>query len=71
MSLKVGEALVFAPSAIIGVRKPKEELSDEKTEEESSGDTTAPRAIQRLAHGVMKIRIRNRVTSDGGRSIMA
>lgn len=66
VSLKVGEALVFAPSAAIGVKKP-----NIKEEEESSGETATRGTIQRLEHNVLKIRIRNRVTSDGGRSIMA
>ena len=62
VSLKVGEALVFAPSAIVGVEKPKEE---------TPGETAALGTIRRLAHGVMKIRVRNRVTADGGLSVMA
>lgn len=49
--LRVGEALLFAPSAVLGV--------DE-----------ASRA-RKLNHGVLKIRVRKRVTDDGGRSIMA
>lgn len=58
VSLKTGEALVFAPSAAIGVKK-------------APGEVAALGTVQRLAHGVMKIRVRNRITADGGRSIMA
>ncbi|KAK4177555.1 hypothetical protein QBC36DRAFT_184757 [Triangularia setosa] len=50
--LKVGEALVFSPSAIVGVDKKKGE-------------------VRRLGGEMMKIRVRNRVTMDGGRSVMA
>jgi hypothetical protein len=56
VDLRVGEALLFAPSAIIGVKKRKEGGRAE---------------VRRLAHGVLKVRIRNRTTADGGRSIMA
>ncbi|KAL2135021.1 hypothetical protein VTI74DRAFT_10058 [Chaetomium olivicolor] len=59
VDLKVGEALMFAPSAIIGVKKKKED------ETSKVGD------VQRLGYGVLKVRIRNRTTADGGRSIMA
>ncbi|KAJ4298417.1 hypothetical protein N0V88_003447 [Collariella sp. IMI 366227] len=59
VDLRVGEALMFAPSAIIGVKKRME------------GGKTKVGDVQRLAHGVLKVRIRNRTTADGGRSIMA
>ncbi|KAH6855323.1 hypothetical protein B0I37DRAFT_301784 [Chaetomium sp. MPI-CAGE-AT-0009] len=58
VDLKVGEALMFAPSAIIGVKK-------------KEGEASGLADIRRLAHGVLKVRIRNRTTADGGRSIMA
>ncbi|RYP07738.1 hypothetical protein DL765_009030 [Monosporascus sp. GIB2] len=51
VQLKVGEALVFAPSAVLGI--------DDSLN------------VKRLSHGVLKVRIRNRVTEDGGRSVMA
>ncbi|RYP39132.1 hypothetical protein DL766_000588 [Monosporascus sp. MC13-8B] len=51
VQLKVGEALVFAPSAALGI--------DDSLN------------VKRLSHGVLKVRIRNRVTEDGGRSVMA
>lgn len=60
VDLRVGEALVFAPSAIVSVRKRKQ------------GDARGVGSdVRRLAHGVLKVRIRNRTTEDGGRSIMA
>jgi hypothetical protein len=60
VALRVGEALLFAPSAVVGVLK-------------NSDCLAAPTygAVKRLAHGVMKVRIRKRTTKDGGRSIMA
>ncbi|KAM7201439.1 hypothetical protein V8F20_004903 [Naviculisporaceae sp. PSN 640] len=59
VSLNVGEALIFAPSAVIGVKK---HVKD--------GEKTSV-GVQRLTHGVLKVRIRNRTTADGGKSIMA
>ncbi|KAK4215871.1 hypothetical protein QBC37DRAFT_280832 [Rhypophila decipiens] len=64
VSLKVGEALIFAPSAIIGVRKKVSKSKEGDVVEESMG-------VQRLTHGVLRVRIRNRTTADGGKSIMA
>ena len=49
--LRVGEAFLFAPSAVIGIDKTGE--------------------VKRLAHGALKVKIRNRITEDGGKSIMA
>lgn len=49
--LRVGEALLFAPSAVLGVA---EDFRPKK-----------------LNHGVLKIRVRKRLTADGGKSIMA
>lgn len=51
VQLRVGEALLFAPSAIL---RP---------------DGNAQ--VAKLSDGVLKIRVRKRVTNDGGRSIMA
>ena len=59
VDLRVGEALMFAPSAIVGVKRRVEGAANRL------GD------VKRLAHGVLKVRIRNRTTADGGRSIMA
>jgi hypothetical protein len=59
VDLRVGEALMFAPSAIVGVKRKKE------------GQASVLGDVQRLAHGVLKVRVRNRTTTDGGRSIMA
>jgi hypothetical protein len=59
VKLRTGEALLFAPSAIIGVEKKQNENGAEETE------------MKRLGIGCLKIKIRARVTSDGGRSVFA
>ncbi len=59
VKLRRGEALLFAPGAIIGVEKKPNENGSEETQ------------MKRLGIGFLKIKIRARVTSDGGRSIFA
>ncbi|KAJ1325547.1 DNA double-strand break repair helicase HerA and related ATPase [Microdochium nivale] len=59
VKLKVGEALMFAPSAIL----------DKKGG--GVGEKSCPEEFKVLGHEVLKIRIRKRLTADGGRSIMA
>ncbi|KAL2180691.1 uncharacterized protein P884DRAFT_274602 [Thermothelomyces heterothallicus CBS 202.75] len=59
VDLRVGEALLFSPSAIVGVKRKRDH------EGGALGD------VQRLGHGILKVRIRNRTTADGGKSIMA
>ncbi|CAN8099582.1 unnamed protein product [Discula destructiva] len=49
--LRVGEALLFAPSAVLEV--------DEGLR------------ARKLNHGVLKVRMRKRITADGGQSVMA
>ena len=63
VDLRVGEALVFAPSAIVGVKK--------RVPVGGGGGGSRLGDVKRLAHGVLKVRVRNRITADGGRSIMA
>lgn len=54
VELRTGEALVFAPSAIVSL------------------DTQGPKVTWRkLAHHVLRVVMRERITADGGRSIMA
>lgn len=55
VTLKVGEALLFAPSAMVGTKTNVDQ------------DT----AIKRLGMEYLKISIRSRLTIDGGKSIMA
>ena len=57
VKLRVGEALLFSPSAILGV-----------------GDDVpagVEKELKRLGTGYLKIRVRARLTEDGGKSIMA
>lgn len=56
VSLATGEALVFAPNAVIGLQQLKGNMR---------------KTPVRLGHGVLKLRIRGRVTQDGGQSVMA
>lgn len=53
--LRVGEALLFSPNAIVGLEKGPE------------GTTVT----ERLGKGYLKIRVRKRLTTDGGKSDMA
>lgn len=60
VSLRTGQALMFAPNAVIGMRETGGGDDDDRKKEPT-----------RLGPGVLKVRIRKRVTQDGGRSIMA
>ncbi|CZS94340.1 hypothetical protein WAI453_013074 [Rhynchosporium graminicola] len=55
VKLRVGNALLFSPSAMIGLPQ----------------DSLGRLEIRRLRSGYMKITVRNRLTTDSGRSIMA
>ncbi|KAE9378986.1 hypothetical protein N431DRAFT_149871 [Stipitochalara longipes BDJ] len=59
VKLRVGEAFLFAPSAIVGVEKRHNLNGLEETE------------MNRLGNGYLKIKVRARVTSDGGKSVFA
>jgi len=59
VKLRVGEAFLFAPSAIIGVEMKDNESGPQDTE------------MQRLGNGYLKVKVRARITSDGGRSVFA
>ncbi|KAI5859985.1 hypothetical protein GGS23DRAFT_583354 [Durotheca rogersii] len=59
VSLATGEALVFAPSAIVGL----------DTRSVPGGGSLVTH--RRLAHHVLHVRVRGRITTDGGQSVMA
>jgi hypothetical protein len=59
VGLQVGEALVFSPSAVIDVAQVRRE------------DGTVDTEVVRLGNGVLRLQIRKRITTDGGRSKMA
>ncbi|KLJ13847.1 hypothetical protein EMPG_11229 [Blastomyces silverae] len=68
VTLKTGEALVFCPSAILDI------TSDEALEESmlSPGEPKLKALrIRELGPRYVRVRIRKRVTTDGGRSILA
>lgn len=67
VKLKVGEALMFAPSAAVGIET--EEAM--KNGNGAASNVSAGMTVKRLGHEVMKIRVRNRITTDGGKTIMA
>ena len=56
VSLEAGQALLFSPSAMSGV------------EEESEGSSLR---MRKLGIRYVKVRVRTRLTTDGGRSILA
>lgn len=63
VELNVGEALLFAPSAMLQVI--------DLAEEEKNGEVVVSRRVKKLGMEYWSVRIRARVTVDGGRSIMA
>lgn len=63
VELNVGEALLFAPSAVLQVV--------DLTKEEENGRVVVSRRVKKLGMDYWSVRIRARVTVDGGRSIMA
>ncbi|KAF6807424.1 hypothetical protein CMUS01_14124 [Colletotrichum musicola] len=56
VALHTGQALVFAPSAVLGLGAKVK-------------DREAP--ILRLAHRALKVKVRSRLTKDGGKTVMA
>lgn len=65
VELNVGEALLFAPSAMLQVIDLKEEG------EKKNGEVVHSRRVKKLGVEYLSVRIRARVTVDGGKSIMA
>ena len=64
MKLRTGESLMFAPSAAI-------DLEAEDIEEGEDPGSAGGLVVKRLGHEALKIRVRKRITEDGGRSVMA
>lgn len=80
VSLHTGEALLFSPSAAIRLVEADTletcEQGLERLRILPDGDGVAAQnqqsgLVARLGHGVLKVRVRNRVTKDGGESVMA
>jgi hypothetical protein len=55
VGLNVGEALLFCPSAIVGVE---------------TGEQDIPK-VKRLGLKYLKVKVRSRLTTDGGKSVIA
>lgn len=55
VGLRTGQALVFSPSTIVGIKDSQ----------------AATGGIERLGHRALLVDVRSRLTEDGGRSIMA
>lgn len=77
VALRRGQALFFCPSAIIDVQRTPLKLENGLSTangwddtDESVMEEVSPQLIK-LSHGHMKIRVRKRMTQDGGRSILA
>ncbi|PTB79081.1 hypothetical protein M440DRAFT_1885 [Trichoderma longibrachiatum ATCC 18648] len=78
VALRRGEALLFCPSAIVDVRRSVTKLEKNpfdnddgvKLEEGHEKKKTSSQLVK-LSHGHLKIRVRERVTRDGGRSVVA
>ncbi|KAI0470573.1 hypothetical protein GGR56DRAFT_659444 [Xylariaceae sp. FL0804] len=82
LRLRVGEALVFAPSAIVSLEERREEEDGrgraaaaaaaagkkQKKNNKKKKTVVVPR---RLDHNVLHVSVRKRLTDDGGKSIMA
>ena len=62
VKLRIGEALLFAPNAAVS-------LGPENGA--GASDSTTGLSVKRLGHGVFKILVRDRITTDGGATIMA
>ncbi|KAI9163882.1 hypothetical protein HJFPF1_05512 [Paramyrothecium foliicola] len=77
IALNTGEALLFAPTAVIGVSKADvgfdlvNRMDGVSLNGKSKATPKSSATFTRLGNGVLKVRIRKRVTSDGGKSIMA
>ncbi|TWU79079.1 hypothetical protein ED733_008658 [Metarhizium rileyi] len=77
VALRQGEALMFCPSAIIGVKKLSsdglvEGFANWSLEQKrSAASPDHEHGLVRLGQGIMKIRVRDRITQDGGKSVMA
>lgn len=59
VNLEAGQALLFSPSAILDV------------EDESTAEGALISRVQKLGLRYVKMKVRKRLTADGGRSILA
>ncbi|KAK8016250.1 hypothetical protein PG993_014439 [Apiospora rasikravindrae] len=66
VKLRTGDAFLFAPSAIVGLEKQK--AKGAAVAADGSAMVVTPK---QLHHEVMRVRVRARITADGGKSILA
>ncbi|EFZ01563.1 AAA-like domain protein [Metarhizium robertsii] len=81
VSLRQGEALLFCPSGIVGVKTPKrtddiDGIADGFAkwcfdQDRSGAYSDYGNGLDYLGQRIMKIRVRERITEDGGKSVMA
>lgn len=83
LSLRTGEALLFSPSALVGLGRPGSSIVLDGSElnlpgspssaagRDSKNESTADEKPIPLGPKPLGIRIRKRITADGGRTIMA
>ncbi|KAK8074951.1 hypothetical protein PG997_009614 [Apiospora hydei] len=66
VKLRTGDALLFAPSAIVGLEKQKAKRAAAAAD--GGAVVVTPK---QLHYEVMRVRVRARITADGGKSILA
>ncbi|PHH89879.1 hypothetical protein CDD83_5052 [Cordyceps sp. RAO-2017] len=76
VALRTGEALLFAPGAIVAVagghaRRPGSVSGSSDSSLDSDASLDAVSNLRKLGTRAIKIRVRQRITQDGGRTIMA
>lgn len=77
MQLKTGQALVFSPTALLDVdwaanKGPNNTSnSSEGDEDSNSGVDISPQGVSQLGPGWFHLKVRARITADGGRSHLA
>ena len=69
--LNTGEALLFAPSALLDLVEEMETLGTDDKGKASSSSSLSSRRFPKLGTSYLHVRIRRRLTFDGGRSVMA
>lgn len=70
VNLKTGEGLLFAPTAVLDVREVDSGplVSDHEC---TTNGRFSNKEIVQLGEGILKVRVRKRITKDGGKSVMA
>ena len=72
-SLKVGEALVFASSALIATKGQQTQVDSRLGNEDTPRfeDDGEGFRIEKISSESFRVKVRRRITSDGGRSILS